>query len=275
MLIPLKSKPGQPRVNDDVTIDPRLIEMMTVPAGEFLMGTNEAQAYCLLSKEDWAKEWIDRDLFLVEQPQHSVPLPAFAIAVHPVTNLQYRLFVWDTGRKPPRNWVGFDFEPGLEDHPVVGVSWHDAQAYGQWLAEKTHKPYRLPSEAEWEKAARGADGRVYPWGPDFDPWRCNTVESGKRGTTAVRHYSPGGDSPHGLSDMTGNVYEWTSSLLMSYPYQPRDGREAATPPQGGKRVVRGGAWYYSRKLARCASREGLVPSYVSHSVGFRLALTLE
>jgi formylglycine-generating enzyme required for sulfatase activity len=260
---------------EEVTVDPRLIEMVTVPAGEVIMGTSEAQAHYLLSKEDWAKEWIDRDLFLVEQPQHHLSLAAFSLAIHPVTNAQYRLFVWDTGHKTPRSWVGFDFEHGKDDHPVVDVSWNDAHAYLKWLREKTGQPYRLPTEAEWEKAARGTDDRFYPWGRDFDPWRCNTVESGKRGTTVVRHYTPGGDSPSNLTDMAGNVYEWTASLLRPYPYVPNDGREHVQTPAGEKRVVRGGAWYYSRKLARCSSREGLVPGYVSHSVGFRLALSVE
>lgn len=251
---------------------PPLADVVSVPAGDFIMGTSEAQVRHLLTREDWAKEWYDKDLFLTEQPQHTVHLAAYGIGTHTVTNQQYRLFVWETGHRTPRNWVGFEPPEGLLDHPVVQVSWQDAIAYCLWLSKATGHSYRLPTEAEWERAARDTDARIYPWGREFDPWRCNTLESGKRGTTPVKHYSPGGDSPCGVSDMSGNVWEWTSSLLRPYPYTADDGREAN--PADGPRVARGGAWYYSRKLARCASREGLIANYVSPALGFRVALTL-
>lgn len=254
------------------TAVPQLTEMVSLPAADFLMGTSDAQVRYLLTREDWAKEWDDRNLFLVEQPQHIVSLPAFALGLHPVTNAQYRVFIWETGYRTPRGWIGFDFPAGLDDHPVVQVSWTDAWAYCEWLSRATGRPYRLPTEAEWERAARDVDGRIYPWGQDFDPWRCNTIESGKRGTTPVGLYTPGGDSVSGLWDMAGNVWEWTSSRLMPYPYVPNDGREDRAA--GGQRVARGGAWYYSRKLARCTSREGLLPSYVSPALGFRVACDL-
>ena len=116
---------------------------------------------------------------------------------------------------------------------MVNVSWQDAQAYCQWLSEKTGKSYRLPSEAEWEKAARGADGRVYPWGNEWDAAKCNTRESKIQGTSPVGQFSTLGDSPSGCADMVGNVWEWTLSLWgpdsdspkYRYPYDPADGRE--------------------------------------------------
>jgi toxoflavin biosynthesis protein ToxD len=248
------------------------MEMVAIPAGDFIMGTSDAQVRRLLLKEDWAKEWSDKQLFRIEQPQHRVYVAAFAISIVPVTNVEYHRFVWETGHRTPRYWVSFQFPEGQDDQPVVEVSMVDAKAYCAWLNKETGKVYRLPTEAEWEKSARGTDGRTYPWGTDFDPWRCNTLESGKRGTTPVGTYTPSGDSPFGVRDMAGNVWEWTSSLELPYPYKADDGRE---DPEGqGVRVIRGGAWYYSRKLARCAAREGVKPNYVSASVGFRLVLSL-
>jgi toxoflavin biosynthesis protein ToxD len=246
--------------------------MAQVPAGEFVMGTSDAQVEKMLLKEEWAQDWYEKLLFRPEQPQHVVRTPAFSIAVHPVTNGEYHLFVMATGHRTPRFWIGFKYPQNTGDHPVTMVSWSDARAYCEWLGKEVGQPYRLPTEAEWEYAARSSDARIYPWGLEFDPWRCNTVESGKRTTTAIYTYSPGGDSPIGLTDMSGNVFEWTSSLLADYPYDPNDGREDAA--QTGKRVVRGGAWYYSRKFARCASREAFIAGYTSSTIGFRLALGL-
>ena len=160
-----------------------------------------------------------------------------------MTNTQYLAFVEATGRKPPLHWEGGKPPGGKEDHPVVYVSWHHAMAYCQWLAKTTGRAYRLPSEAEWEKAARGGlrigkkdnpyPDRIYPWGNERDEKRCNSGEGGLRGTTPVGQYSPGGDSPYGCVDMAGNVWEWTLSLWgkeldepdFKYPYDPEDGRE--------------------------------------------------
>jgi formylglycine-generating enzyme required for sulfatase activity len=242
-----------------------------VPSHPFIMGTDEEQVQHLLWKEDWARDWYEKNLFLAEQPQHTVRLPEFAIAAKPLTNAEYRPFVWETHHRAPRHWLGFYPPDGLDDHPVTGISWTDAQAFCAWMSNKLSVPVRLPTEAEWERAARGTDGRLYPWGQEFDPWRCNTLESGKAGTTPVGFYSPSGDSPLGCHDMAGNVWEWTSSLLRSYPYQPTDGRE--NEKAHGQRVVRGGSWYYTRKLARCAAREGVLPTYLSPALGFRLAYT--
>jgi toxoflavin biosynthesis protein ToxD len=245
--------------------------MITIPAGEFYMGTSEDQIYQLFNGEDWAQEWFDKDLFVVEQPFHLLDLPAFEIGRFPVTNQEYYEFVWDSGYRAPRGWMGLHFPSGLDTHPVVMVSRKDALAYIEWLNKRLKTTFRLPNEAEWEKASRGDDGRIYPWGDEFDPWRCNTVESGKNATTPVGNYSPGGDSTYGVADMIGNVWEWTTNQLIPYPFDP-----LADPAQSSdsRIVVRGGAWYYSQKLARCACREGVMVDYVSTSLGFRLARSI-
>lgn len=249
--------------------------MILVPAGSFFMGTSPGQVQELLAKEDWAREWYDSDLFQTEQPYHAVTLDAFEIAQYPVTNIEYFQFIWNSGYRAPRGWMGFHYPDDTADHPVTGVSKKDALAYVAWLSKETMTPYRLPTEAEWERAARGLDGRMYPWGDEFDPWRCNTSESGKRSASSVGMYSPLGDSQCGAMDMVGNVWEWTTSLMKPYPYNPNDGREdlSGDGKSDVKCVVRGGSWYYSRKLARCAAREAVLASYLSPALGFRLART--
>jgi formylglycine-generating enzyme required for sulfatase activity len=143
-------------------------------------------------------------------------------------------------------------------------------AYCRWLAEKTGKPYRLPGEAEWEKAARGADdGRIYPWGNSWDAGWCNASEGGKGGTTPVGAY-PQGASPYGLLDMAGNVYEWTLSLYRRYPYRWGDGRE--DPYADGSRVLRGGCWDKGRRSARVSSRIRSRPGHWSYTAGFRVVV---
>jgi len=248
------------------------LDMIELPEGNFIMGTSDAQIDHLLRREEWAQEWYGRNLFMIEQPQHTVHLAGFAIGRHPVTNLDYYQFVFQAGHQAPRGWLGIQPPQDLELSPVVNVSWNDALEYCRWLTQRTGHEYRLATEAEWERAARGVDSRIYPWGQDFEPWRCNTIESGKRGVSPVDTYSPSGDSPCGASDMAGNVWEWTSTQMRPYPYRQDDGREKLDTR--GQRVARGGAWYYSRKLARCSAREGWQPTYISPALGFRIARTL-
>ena len=170
------------------TKPPALIQ---IPGGSFIMGTSEENINLLQLKEsDWAYDWSDNDLFAAEQPQHRVTLNAFEISQFPVTNAEYHSFIWDSGHRIPRTWTGYTFREDTDNHPVVGVSKTDAEAYIRWLSQKTGVEFRLPTEAEWERAARGDDGRIYPWGNTFDPWRCNTAESVKKGTTQNGSYSP-------------------------------------------------------------------------------------
>ncbi len=239
-------------------------EMIFIPAGEFLMGSDPS---------------VDKDAQDIEQPQHILYLPDYYLAKTPVTNAQYETFVQVTGYAPPRHWKGGKPPRGKEDHPVVHVSWHDAVAYCDWLAKVTGKPYFLPSEAEWEKGARGSDGRIYPWGNQWDAERCNSREGSKNDTTPVGAY-PKGASPYGLLDMAGNVWEWTRSLggksrrrPFRYPYDPADGREALDAPSIIFRVLRGGAFYYDRRYVRCAYRFwSHPPSSMLGEYGFRVVV---
>jgi formylglycine-generating enzyme required for sulfatase activity len=155
------------------------------------------------------------------------------------------------------------------DHPVVCVSWQDALAYVRWLGQVTGQPWRLPTEAEWEKAARGTDGRIYPWGNQWDETRANTTDGGAKTTTPIGAYAERGDaSPYGVHDQAGNVWEWCSSLYQSYPYTAHDGRENLDST--GNRVLRGGSWGSGPWGARAAYRLAYGPDSLSNLVGVRL-----
>jgi formylglycine-generating enzyme required for sulfatase activity len=230
-------------------------EMVLIPAGEFLMGSDPNR---------------DIDAQGDELPQHRLYLPDYHIAKTPVTSAQYWAFAQSASHKQPGTWKGKQPPQGRKDHPVVNVSWHDTVAYCKWLAQVTGKHFRLPSEAEWEKAARGTDGRIYPWGNEPpDESRCNFDFKIKE-TTLVGSY-PQGASPYGLLDMAGNVYEWCHSLYRPYLYNATDGREGA----GGwddERVLRGGAFNSDARYVRCASRYRYSPDYRNYYAGFRLVL---
>jgi formylglycine-generating enzyme required for sulfatase activity len=240
-------------------------EMILIPAGEFLMGSDP-------KKDKRAKD--------AEQPQHTLYLPDYYLAKTPVTNARYAAFVQAVGHHLPSHWQGGKPPRGKEDHPVVNVSWEDALTYCRWLAEVTGKPYRLPSEAEWEKGARGTNGRIYPWGDRWDAARCNSREGGKGDTTPVVAY-PDGASPYGLLDMAGNVWEWTCSLWgkgiwkpnFKYPYNPKDGRENPDAPGDIRRVLRGGAFFYNERHVRCAVRDWDHPYNRLGGIGFRVVVS--
>ncbi len=234
------------------------LTFVRVPAGPFLMGSKATDEY---TSDD-------------EQPQHEVHLGEYWMGKTPVTVSQFEIFVNATGYKTTaekedqdKTWkhdVG-----GKADHPVVHVSWYDAVAFCEWASRESGHEIRLPTEAEWEKDARGSDGRTWPWGDQApDEKRCNFTHIGG-GTSSVGQYSPAGNSPYSCADMAGNVREWTNSLYKDYPYQARDGRE--TVYSNESRILRGGCWFSSGGGVRSAYREGGSPDITWDFNGFRCA----
>jgi formylglycine-generating enzyme required for sulfatase activity len=269
-------------------------EMALVPAGPFIMGTTEAETEKL-------KGWIRDDYLAAEVPQRQVTLPDYYMDVTPVTHEEYARFIADnpeqpvpTGTQPlslPHAWDEKQRQPpdAVRHHPVVLVDWHSAVAYARWAGKA------LPSEEQWEKGARGSDGRIYPWGDQWDRQRCNSAERHFDGefenidawsdwwkpiqdakeapglfTSPVGIYAAGA-SPYGLLDMVGNVWEWCDAWFDAYPgsqVQHKDfGRQC--------RVMRGGSWFYVRYYLRCSYRYGKLPrSRHFFNVGFRCTSTL-
>lgn len=254
------------------------LDFVLIPAGEFIIGSDGTR---------------DRHSQPDETPQHRLRITDYYMMRYPVTNAQYRQFVEAGGHRPPMFWPDGKFPEEKADHPVVGVSLQDVAAFCHWAAEVTGLGVRLPTEAEWEKAARGADGRLYPWGNEWRAGVCNNIESKLSGTTPVQQFSPQGDSPYGIADMGGNAQEWCASLFGAYPYDPTDGREVlvynldaqglmpklhetgcvANPLQieAGldKITVRGGSWRQERPESRCAYRSWAAPMHRSEDTGFR------
>jgi formylglycine-generating enzyme required for sulfatase activity/tRNA A-37 threonylcarbamoyl transferase component Bud32 len=218
-------------------------EMAFVPAGSFTMGDTHG----------------DGDPS--EKPAAKVDLKGFWMDKYEVTFDQFAKFVQASGHKAQGNWEQFRNRGG--NHPVVGVTWNDALAYCRW-ADK-----RLPTEAEWEYAARGADGRKFPWGNQWDANRARFKGNRGSGTTAAVGSYSGGASPFGVMDLAGNVWEWTASLEKPYPYAATDGRES--PSGGAARISRGGSWKGDADFLRSPMRDPLSPGSKNDTLGFRCA----
>lgn len=232
--------------------------MVGVPAGEFVMGIDQG---------DIAK--ITRDIggqeneLMSALPRHKVNLGGFFIDKFEVTNNEYKKFMDAAGHNPPEEgWEGGKSPAGKGDFPVVFVSWHDAKAYCKW------KGKRLPTEQEWEKAARGTDGRYFPWGNKYRLRKyANTNKERKRGTTKVGAYSQG-VSPNGCYDMAGNVWEWTSSNYLAYPNSPHEDEF-----YGNERwVIRGGSWDDPHNYSMAVIRAKVTPVSSDELTGFRCVM---
>jgi len=215
--------------------EPISIDWVRIPACEFLMGSNRES---------------DRRMWGNEEPQHPLYVADFWISRTTVTNTQYHVFVSETEHRKPEYWINGEIPGGKEDHPVVDVDWHDARSFCEWLGA------RLPTEAEWEKASRGVDGRIYPWG-NARPNRRLCNHNFFYGDTLPVGSQPDGASPYGVLDMGGNVWEWTASKPGPYPYNPGDGRES--PGEDGYRVLRGAA-FRTVNPPRCAFRDVGTPA---------------
>jgi formylglycine-generating enzyme required for sulfatase activity len=239
-------------------------ETVLIPAGPFVMGSQPGE-----------------DVLANETPQHEVNLQAYRIGLYPVTNEQYAEFIKQTKHPPPKKtgWFGKTPPQNKHEHPVVRVSWYDAWIYCRWLSEQTGRTYRLPTEAEWEKAARGDDGRLYPWGNAWAPGCCNGANTETTPVTAF----PTGQSPYGCHDMLGNVWEWTSTLWgvdwqesdFPYPYQPDDGREEMTTDVTVHRVFRGGGFADEISQLGCSARRWYAPDHAGRACGFRVVLEVQ
>jgi formylglycine-generating enzyme required for sulfatase activity len=272
----------------DLTSDITL-ELMYVPACEFLMGSNQV---------------IDTNATEHELPQHRLFLDAYFISRTPVTVAQFASFVNATGYKTTAEQYGHGYNlvknqweaikgthwrnpiggesivQQKRTHPVTLVSWYDALAFCDWITKVTQYNIYLPSEAEWELAARGVSGFIYPWGNDKPTDTLCNFNSNIKDTSPVGQYSPQGDSLIGCTDMAGNVIEWTRSLWgkdinvpeYHYPYSKyKNERENIQAPDDIRRVVRGGAWDDDSESLRCAYRFSNPPISRNNLLGFRVA----
>lgn len=253
---PLITSPAELPVISTKTADERSVKMVFVPAGEFSMGSETGDAD--------------------ESPIHTVYLDAFYIDMYEVTNARYRFCV-DAGACLPPTMDGshtrasYYGNPAFDDFPVMYISWEMAQAYCDWRGTK------LPSEAQWEKAARGTDGRTYPWGEGIDCQRANYYQQVGADfiacigdTSRVGSYESG-QSPYGAYDMTGNVWEWVADWYGDTYYQESPSSNPPGPESGRARVVRGGAWQFSDYSLRASRRYWFSPSNALENVGFRCA----
>lgn len=224
--------------------------MIVIPEGGFLMGC-----------DDGAEN---------ERPVHRVFVDKFGIGSYAITNRLYQIFVADTGRESPAGWSNPEFKH--PDQPVTSVSWFDAAAYCEWLGEKTGKLYRLPTEAEWERAARGGlEGKIYTWGdepaelqPDYAKLWVNGPERvGQRPTNGF-----------GLHDISENIHEWCSDWYSSSYYFKSPLKNPQGPATGTRRASRGGSWRHKNKITRVAARSSIPPAFKYSDYGFRCAMGL-
>ena len=254
-----------------------LPELVQIPVGPFLMGSDEGDAH--------------------QRPQHIVALDAYLVGACPVTNAEYARFVRATARRSPGvwelpaisqfasddsfrewaapyGWVGTEPPAGKLDHPVVLVSYEDASEYCRWLKHETGWAFRLPTEAESEKAARGGlEGKPFPWGDGLGATNAAFLADpslkARMGTRAAKSFPPNG---YGVFDAAGNVWTWVADWYRADYYSVSDPRNPRGPASGSLRLLRGGAWTSAdQRYLRCACRHAVPPDTYSYSIGFRVA----
>ena len=234
-------------------------DMVLIPAGIFLKGTSMEKVKELATSYGYHPSWFES-----ESPVKKLDLPAFKIDRYPVSNKHYQKFCIDSGHTPPEHWNKLTPPGHLLDHPVCGVNQNDAMTFASWIGK------RLPTEDEWEKAARGTDGRMYPWGDIFNPNACCWNRSGSKGnTTDPVHAHPSGASPYGVMDMAGNLFEWCIDGPDGGPELDRAVKYSA--------FLKGGAWITTEVLdLRCAARSN--SGHINNAsafYGFRCVKDLE
>ena len=228
-------------------------ELVTIIDGDFWMGNDENVIHSNLN----------------ETPRHIAKTDAYEISKYPITNEQYAAFVQSINYQPPSHWKNGQLPQNQLDHPVTHVNYTDALTYCAWLSQETGKIYRLPTEQEWEKAARGKGGQtIYPWGNVWQPTYCNSIETNLGETAPVGRYEKHNRSLSGVVDMVGNVWEWTSSWYQAYPGNTYPARHYGY----SHRVVRGGSWYNKKPQIACriAGRGRYKPEIKRAYLGFRI-----
>lgn len=278
--IPAAAPAARGRLRDSFAGEPgEGPELMILAPGQFLMGSPDVERSAAL-EAGARKAWVER-----EGPRHVVTIgKAFAMARYPVTVGEWREFVLATRWKGNGdvNWAAPGFAQG-DDHPVVGVSWHDAQLFAAWLSRRTGKRYRLPAEAEWEYACRAGTTTAFSFGDTIRPgqanydarfaWNGSTRGVPRRGTTAAGAYPP---NAWGLCDMHGNVWEWVQDVIHdSYEGAPADGKAWEEGGDQARRVLRGGSWLYHPRYLRSAVRNGFAARLSNDKVGFRLVREMD
>jgi sulfatase modifying factor 1 len=232
---------------------PQILEptLVTIPAGWFLMGSEAGQDN--------------------ERPIHRVWIEAFRLAAYQVTNAEYAKFLRGTASLPPPLWDDPHFNHPQQ--PVVGVSWHEAQRYCEWLATNLEKPYRLPTEAEWERAARGGvEGALFPWG-DAQP--ASLPNYAIRWQTGPEPVGQSDSNAFGLFDICANVHEWCSDWYDPGYYAVSPERNPPGPESGQRRASRGGSWRHHIKVSRCSARSSIPPQFQYADYGFRVACDIQ
>jgi formylglycine-generating enzyme len=222
--------------------------MCRIPEGSFLMG-------CDTGRDD-------------EKPAHRVWVDAFELSAFQTTNAEYARFAEDARHPSPPHWDDPNFSE--DGQPVVAVSWFDAIAYCDWLSRKSGKRYRLPTEAEWERAARGgAEGEAFPWGDCAPEELPDYAKRWKSGPERVGLYAP---NPYGLYNLGDNVHEWCADWYDAGYYTVSPERNPQGPPSGSRRASRGGSWRHHVKVTRTAARSSIPPEFKYADYGFRVAM---